>query len=207
MVQKYYSLCYRMTVTYLYIDMAALIHYGLLCIPCCAYITFYSYRTTGYVSTLSKYSGGDRQVGYNKVDRAIMGFRDYVITFFTLEFEEINGITLNAECKHRMLWREIKTAQVNCGSGSATLQVYDHVPMDESALQTLKIDVLYFFWELQPSSYQVIVTVLWMTRLLCIFSRLFIMLKKKQYYGEGQLNIIQRKDNHPIMLKKVNIVL
>ena len=35
------------------------------------------------------------------------------------------------------------------GSDSATLQVYDHVPMGESALQTLKIDVFYFLWELR----------------------------------------------------------
>lgn len=42
-------------------------------------------------------------MGDNKVDRAIMGFRDYVMTVFTLEFEEINGIRLNAECKHPML--------------------------------------------------------------------------------------------------------
>ena len=73
-----------------------------------------------------------------------------MITFLTLEFAEINGIRLNAQCKHQILLREIKTAQGNFGSDSVTLQVYDHVPMGEAALQTLKIDVFYFLWELQP---------------------------------------------------------
>lgn len=159
------------------------------------------------MSILSKYSGGDRQVGYNKVDRAIKGFRDYVITFFTLEFEEINGIRFNAECKHRMLWRETKAAQVNCGSDSATLQVYDHVPMDESALQTLKIDVLYFFWELQPFQLPDDCYCPLNDKSTMYIFTTFDHAKEKATIWQGPTDIIQRKDHHPIMLKKVNIVL